>query len=423
MVRKGGSLTPEDVKLIQDANLNEVIVVNGAPGAPLQDDLAMLPHPPIDPQVYDTTPIRGDIEMVSGAQDSVRGSVLKAKTATEAEIMQQGLMSRTAERQDAIEDWIGDMAEYTAQILLQELPVNEVVEIAGQQAVWPSLGRGTDLGSRQPRDQGGLDRQAQQDARARAVDRARAGGREHDDEGHRAARDGAAGPRRRDDRARARDLPPVRRADRCRQLPAAGRRGRRRAAAGDGADPADAGADAAGPASVAQLQQELQACQQELAAAEQQLQKRDGELALKRDVAEQTLAQKSQLAADQMAQESAQAAAERAHQARMQAESQAHEAQMQSAQPQAPASRPAGKPRPVARAPSPAPRPAAPAPTSVNLDLSMLGQQMAQMGQAMQSLAEGVQKGMTATAEAMRSLPRRKPRRCSSSPPPSRARS
>jgi hypothetical protein len=141
VVRKGGSLTPDDVERIVNAEANEIVVVSGAAGEPLQNDMAVLEHAPVDPAVYDTAPIRADIEMVSGAMDSVRGSVLKAKTATEAEIMREGLMSRTAERQDAIEDWVQDQATYIAEILLQELTVGEVVEIAGADATWPTLSR------------------------------------------------------------------------------------------------------------------------------------------------------------------------------------------------------------------------------------------------------------------------------------------
>lgn len=141
VVRQGGSLTPDDVTKIQGARSMEVVVVSGAPGTPLQDELAVLEHPPIDPAVYDTMPIRADIEEISGAGDSVRGSVLKAKTATEAEIMKEGLMSRTAERQDTIEDVITVMAEDALQVALQELSPGEVIEIAGPQAQWPAMSR------------------------------------------------------------------------------------------------------------------------------------------------------------------------------------------------------------------------------------------------------------------------------------------
>lgn len=139
VVRKGGSLTPADIEKIQNRRTGEVLVVSGDPGKPLRDDMGVLENPAIDPMLYDTTPIRADIELVTGSSDAVRGNVLKAKTATEAEIMREGLMSRVSERQDAIEDVIGEMAQYSAEGLLQRLTKEQVIRIAGPEAVWPVM--------------------------------------------------------------------------------------------------------------------------------------------------------------------------------------------------------------------------------------------------------------------------------------------
>lgn len=141
IARAGGSLSPEDITRIQNRKINEVVVIQGAAGKPLDEDLFEFKNIPLDPMVYDTTAIRSDIDLVSGATDAARGAVVKAKTATEAEIMQQGLSARTAERQDAIEDWIGEMAICATQILLEKLPREEVVKVAGDEAVWPEMSK------------------------------------------------------------------------------------------------------------------------------------------------------------------------------------------------------------------------------------------------------------------------------------------
>lgn len=141
IVRAGGGLSPEDLERIQKRKINDIVVIQGAAGKPLQEDLFQYDNIPIDPAVYDTQQIRSDIDLVSGATDAARGAVVKAKTATEAEILQQGLSSRTAERQDAIEDWIGEQAIYVAEMLLQKLPQEEVQQIAGPDSVWPSLSK------------------------------------------------------------------------------------------------------------------------------------------------------------------------------------------------------------------------------------------------------------------------------------------
>jgi hypothetical protein len=137
VVRAGGSLTPEDVDLINKAQPGDTVVIGGDSSVPLKNDIDSLQGPPIDPALYDVQGIRADIEMVSGASDAARGMVLQAKTATEAEIMQQGLASRTAERQDTIEDLIQEMGTYSIEILTGELEIAEVQRYAGSKAVWP----------------------------------------------------------------------------------------------------------------------------------------------------------------------------------------------------------------------------------------------------------------------------------------------
>jgi len=138
VVRAGGSLSPEDVDNLKKAKWGDTVVIGGDSSVPLQNDVTILQGAPVDPAVYDVTPIRADVEMVSGASDAARGNVLKPKTATEAEIMQQGLAGRTAERQDTIEDMIQEMAEYCLQLCIKELTIPEVMKIAGQKSVWPT---------------------------------------------------------------------------------------------------------------------------------------------------------------------------------------------------------------------------------------------------------------------------------------------
>lgn len=141
VVRAGGSLTPADVQAIRDAKYGQTVVIGGDSAVPLKNDVDTLEGPRIDPALYDVQMIRADIEMVSGASDAARGMVMQAKTATEAEIMQSGMASRTAERQDAIEDFIEEMAKYAIEMLTGELSIPEVVRFAGQGAVWPEGGQ------------------------------------------------------------------------------------------------------------------------------------------------------------------------------------------------------------------------------------------------------------------------------------------
>jgi len=139
VVRKGGALTPDDVQNIRNRNGNDVIVVEGVGNTPLSNDIQSVTLGSINPITYDTAPARADIEQILGGGDASRGSVLKAKTATEAEILSQGLRSRSAERTDIMEDLLSEAGTYALQICLRKMTPQEVMGIAGQDASWPSL--------------------------------------------------------------------------------------------------------------------------------------------------------------------------------------------------------------------------------------------------------------------------------------------
>ena len=130
----------QTIKRKEHAELGEIVLVD-ANGKPLNQVFQRAEPLPIDPMQYDTSAIRADMEHVGGMGDAAKGSVSKAKTATEAEILQAGLASRTTEMQDAIEDWIKEIATYVFEIALQELSIQQVQRIAGRDAVWPELSK------------------------------------------------------------------------------------------------------------------------------------------------------------------------------------------------------------------------------------------------------------------------------------------
>jgi hypothetical protein len=81
--------------------------------------------------------IRNDMDLVSGRSDASRANLIKPKTATEAEIMQQAMQSRVGERRDTHEDLLSDMGEAALEIALRDLTKAEVQQIAGEDAEWP----------------------------------------------------------------------------------------------------------------------------------------------------------------------------------------------------------------------------------------------------------------------------------------------
>lgn len=139
--RKGGNLTEGDVRALSERKANEFVGIEGDPSVPLEHDIQVFDNPVIDPSTYDVTPIRNDMDVVAGISDASRSNLIQAKTATEAEIMKEGMMSRTGERQDTIEDLMQEMTQYAAEIALQRLTPQQVQRIAGPGATWPQLAK------------------------------------------------------------------------------------------------------------------------------------------------------------------------------------------------------------------------------------------------------------------------------------------
>lgn len=133
-----GQLSPEEVQKIQQSEHMEMIGLKPTSNdLPLEKAVTPKPIPRVDPALYDTTPIRRDMEVLSGVQEAQQGSGDQNKTATQAEIEQSGFNSRTGTDRDTLEDVLRDIAQYTAELALQCLTTEQVQKIAGPKAFWP----------------------------------------------------------------------------------------------------------------------------------------------------------------------------------------------------------------------------------------------------------------------------------------------
>lgn len=142
LINKSAGLSNADVDRINGRSLGtDVIAVELDPTQPLQNQLGELAPIQYDPNMYDTSDILRDIEMVSGAQDAARGGIAVKKTATEAEIESQGMQSRTGDMLDAIEDWLAAILRYSAQLLLLNMTPEQIKRRFGESAVWPALAK------------------------------------------------------------------------------------------------------------------------------------------------------------------------------------------------------------------------------------------------------------------------------------------
>jgi len=134
--RKGGGLTEDDITNLVKRRARDFMGVEGNPTVPISNDIMQLEGIKIDPAAYDVTIIRNDMDMMVGLSDASRSNLIQAKTATEADIMQQSLMNRVAERQDTVEDLIGEMAEAVLQVALQAFTTKEITQLIGAGAKW-----------------------------------------------------------------------------------------------------------------------------------------------------------------------------------------------------------------------------------------------------------------------------------------------
>jgi hypothetical protein len=134
-----GNFSETDARKLSNPDFHEMVLISepDQPNVPIDSLLAAVPYPPFDPRIYDVSNIRADMDMVSGVPEYQRSSMIKPKTATEAEFMQQGMASRSLKRQDTVEEFHTQLARMTLEIQLQEMHAQDVLSIVGEGAQWP----------------------------------------------------------------------------------------------------------------------------------------------------------------------------------------------------------------------------------------------------------------------------------------------
>jgi len=122
----------------QNAELGEIVIID-TDGKPLNQVFQKADSLSINQADYDTSPIRADMEMMSGLVGSAQQANNKSNTLGEAQILENGVADRSNDMTDQIEDWFLEIGKYTLEILLQELAVEQVKLIAGEGAQWPEM--------------------------------------------------------------------------------------------------------------------------------------------------------------------------------------------------------------------------------------------------------------------------------------------
>ncbi len=92
----------------------------------------------VDMALYDTAVIRQELEMIWGIQEAMSSTIRVAKTATEADIQNEGTQSRLDYSRDQLDEMLGELARYDAEQATSEhgLSDDEARAIIGRTAMW-----------------------------------------------------------------------------------------------------------------------------------------------------------------------------------------------------------------------------------------------------------------------------------------------
>lgn len=126
----------DDVDVVKNMRPFEAAGINMDPGGNIGNILQTVPVPGVDPNLYETSQVFGDTQIVVGAQEAQFGGVSKS-TATEAAIASNSTTSADGSAIDDLDSFLTQIARSSGQILQREMSEEQVKQIVGPGAVWP----------------------------------------------------------------------------------------------------------------------------------------------------------------------------------------------------------------------------------------------------------------------------------------------
>jgi len=130
------AVEPEDAARMEVGGIGEMVGID-LKGQPVNAVMGVLQNPAFNPELYDTSVIRAELEIVWGIQEALSSSIRTAKTLGEAEIQQSGTEARQSFYRDSLDEMFIDLGHYTAEVSLQCMTLDEVHRFAGIEAFWP----------------------------------------------------------------------------------------------------------------------------------------------------------------------------------------------------------------------------------------------------------------------------------------------
>lgn len=135
------ALSADDARVIANLNAFDVgFIRGGTQGDKISDKLQAIPVPGIDPNVYDIQPELQHIMLAVGTQEANLGPTGGA-TATESSIAETSRNSAIGSNVDDLDQFLNEIAESSAEILLSEATPEYVQRVVGPGAVWPEMSR------------------------------------------------------------------------------------------------------------------------------------------------------------------------------------------------------------------------------------------------------------------------------------------
>ncbi len=134
-----GSLDDESKRALASSKPFDVVEVNFMDGSgTINDVIAPIPMPGVDPNLYETGTIFQDIQLAVGVQEAQFGATAKA-TATESSIAESSRIASVDSNVDDLDGFLTRVARAAGQIMLKEVTAETVMEIVGPGAVWPQM--------------------------------------------------------------------------------------------------------------------------------------------------------------------------------------------------------------------------------------------------------------------------------------------
>ncbi len=132
-----GKLQDDDLDKLESRPSHAVLTIRGlTPGEDVQKVVQRFPFINIDPNVYEVETVFNDMLRTVGTSEAQFGNP-GGGTATEASIAEQGRMSTLGDNIDDLDDMLTALSRAMGQLMLLELSIEVVREIAGPGAVWP----------------------------------------------------------------------------------------------------------------------------------------------------------------------------------------------------------------------------------------------------------------------------------------------